>query len=293
MTAAAKSRKRAASPSSELDRTERWVMEVVSHPEGVEAGLSSKSARKLIDVPPEELSKVILPSKNLSSAERIGIYQSMYFVRLVECLEKDFEVVKHVLGEKRFNDVAMAYLIKHPSTHYSLNKLSDKFPHFIEKEVKDIPHRAFLAELAELELMVQHIFDERDAKPVTVDDLLSVRQDKWPTTKLRTIPALRMMTFAYPTNQYMQAVINKKPPRKIPGRKKTWLAIYRRSHRVCRAQLTLEKFTLLSAIVAGKPLGEALETCAGIKGVNPKKLAASIGAWFKEWAEDGIFCAIA
>jgi hypothetical protein len=292
MTAAAKTRRRAASSSPELDRTERWVMEIVSNPEGVEAGISSSAARKQINITPDELSKVILPSKNLTSAERLGIYQSMYFLRLIECLEKDFEAVKHVLGGKRFNEVTTAYLVKHPSTHYSLNKLSDKFPHFIEKDAEDIPHRPFLTELAQLELTIQHIFDDTHAKPLTVDDLLSIRKDRWETIRLKTIPALRMMTFEYPTNQFLQAVINEKPLKKVPGKKKTYLAAYRRSHHVCRAQLTLEKFTLLSGIVAGKPLCDALEDCAQLKSVNPTKLAQSIGPWFKEWAEDGIFCQI-
>ena len=44
--------------------------------------------------------------------------------------------------------------------------------------------------------------------------------------------------------------------------------------------------------VDGKPLGEALEDCAELKGVDPQKLAESIGPWFKDWAADGIFCAI-
>lgn len=276
----------------DLNRTERWVQEVITHPAGIEAGMQTRSARKLIDVPPEELEKVILPSKQLSAAERIGIYSSMYFLRLVEILEKDFEVVRHAVGEKRFTALAGDFLGKHPSTYYSLNKLGEKFADFLRKEVKTLPHRSFIVEVAILERTIQDLFDERVATPLTVDDLLSVRKERWPAIKLKTIPALRLMKFAYPVNRYLQAVFNKKPPRKIPPRKTTWLAAYRKSFRVWRSDISLEQYTLLSTIVAGKPLGEALEVCAGLKGANPQKLAESIGPWFKDWAADGIFCAI-
>jgi len=292
MTAAKSRKARAAGSSFDLDRTERWVQEVITHPDGIGAGMETNAARKLIDVAPGEIEKVILPSKQLSSAERIGIYSSMYFLRLIEILEKDFEVVRHAVGEKRFTDLAADYLGKHPSTYYSLNRLGAKFAEFLGKEVKKLPHKEFLADVARLEWTIQEVFDDRDAKPLTVDDLLSVRKDRWPAIKLKTIPALRLMTFDYPANRYLQAVFNKKARKKIPPRKKTWLAMYRSQFRVWRSDISLEQFTLLSAIVAGKPLGEALEACAELKGANPQKLAESIGPWFKDWASDGIFCAI-
>ena len=276
----------------DLDRTERWVQEVITHPASIQAGMETPAARKLIDVSPAELEQVILPSKKLSSAERIGIYSSMYFLRLVEILEKDFEVVRHAVGEKRFTDLCADYLGKHPSTYYSLNRLGAKFAEFLRKEVKTLPHREFLVETANLEWTIQQLFDERDAKLLTVDDLLSVKQDRWPSTKLKTIPALRMMSFNYPTNRYLQAVFNKKGPKKIPPARKTWLVAYRSQFRVWRSDISLEQYTLLSGIVAGRPLGEALEACADLEGVDPQKLAESIGPWFKEWASDGIFCAI-
>lgn len=292
MTATKSRKTRAASSTSDLDRTERWVQEVITHPAGIHAGMETRAARKLIDVAPAELEKMILPSKQLSAAERLGIYSSMYFLRLMEILEKDFEVVRHAVGKKRFHDLAADYIGKHPSTHYSLNPLGKKFSGFLRDEVKTLANREFVSDTALLEWTIQEVFDDRDAKPLTVDDLLSVKPERWPSTKLKTIPALRMMKFNYPVNRYLQAVFNKKPPKKIPPRKKTWLTVYRSQYRVWRSDINLEQFTLLSAIVAGKPLGEALEECAGLKGVNAQKLAESVGPWFKEWAADGIFCAI-
>ena len=56
-------------------------------PSGAEAGVRSREARSLISEAARDLESVVLPSKSLSSAERLGIYAHMYYARLIEVME--------------------------------------------------------------------------------------------------------------------------------------------------------------------------------------------------------------
>src|SRR6185369_13306300 len=55
-----------------LDVVQRWFQAVVTHPEGVEGGVDSEEAQRLIRLNRGELEAVIGRSKNLTAAERMG-----------------------------------------------------------------------------------------------------------------------------------------------------------------------------------------------------------------------------
>jgi len=67
-----------------LERLQRWMQSVVVHPGPIEQALGSPEADALVPAP--RVSEVILPSKTLSSAERVEIYHGMYPLRMEEAL---------------------------------------------------------------------------------------------------------------------------------------------------------------------------------------------------------------
>ena len=87
-------------PESPLEKVQRWMQSVIMHPEGVEAGLDSETARKHINVSPEQVEQVISPSQALSSVERLAIYANAYYARLLECLGEEFPVLKQTSARK-------------------------------------------------------------------------------------------------------------------------------------------------------------------------------------------------
>ncbi len=118
-------------PESPLGKVQRWMQAVIMHPEGVEAGLDSSTARDHINVPPEQVEDVISRSKALSSVERLSIYANAYYARLLECLGEEFPVLKQTLGEETFETFAFAYLQTYPSQSYTLNQLGANFAAFL------------------------------------------------------------------------------------------------------------------------------------------------------------------
>lgn len=274
-----------------LDRVERWMQEVITHPAGTAAGLRAPAARRHADVSARTLGKLVAPSKALTSFARLEIYSQQYIWRLIEVLGDEFPTVRRTVGHPRFGELVTEYLTRHPSKSYSLAPLGAKFPRFLAREAKRLEHRAFLADIARLERTIEEVFDDAEVKPVAIDDLLAIPAERWPQARVRTIPALRLLALRHPVNDYVRAMREEKPA-PIPGAERSWLLVFRRDFVVWRAPLTRERYGLLRALVAGKTLGEALEACLAVRGVDAGKVAASLQGWFREWAGDGLFAGV-
>lgn len=228
---------------------------------------------------PARVDAVVLPSRALSAAERLGIYSGMYFSRLLEVLEQDFAAVRHATGAARFAALARAYLNAHPSTHPNLNQLGAHF-------AGDLLRRSrFLGELARLERTVQEVFDAARCPSLTEPDLAAVPPQRWAAMNLRLTPSTRLLASAYPVNAYYQAFREGRRPRR-PRRRNEWILLWRKpDYGVWRRPLTRAQFSLLSRLDAGRPLAEALEAAVAL---DPE-LAGAIQPWFRQWSAEGIF----
>src|SRR5579863_113528 len=112
-----------ASKSHNLSDIQRWVMDVITHPSGARTGIEASATGGTSGLKGEKAHTVIRRSKNLTSLERIEIYSTMYYLRLVEILEGDFQAVRHAVGEERFTELARDYITEHPSRYYDLSAL--------------------------------------------------------------------------------------------------------------------------------------------------------------------------
>src|ERR1700736_3403699 len=118
-------------PRHALDQIQRWMQAAVMHPEGVVHGMNSAEARRHIDAGADEAETVLTRSKALTAAERLAVYGSAYFARLLECMREEFPATAHALGEELFDSFAAAYLQECPSRSYTLCQLGGRFPGFL------------------------------------------------------------------------------------------------------------------------------------------------------------------
>jgi hypothetical protein len=82
----------------------------------------------------------------------------MYEIRLVEALRVDYPGLERFLGEETFDELARMYVRAHPSESYTLNRLGDRLPGFVE-QVEGLRQPRFVRALAELELVETVVFD--------------------------------------------------------------------------------------------------------------------------------------
>lgn len=275
--------------ASQLNRIERWMYTVITHPDGAEAGIKANSTENKEST--LKLEQTVLPSDELTSLDRISIYANMYFWRLNEVMSNEYPTVSHILGEDLFNKAVKDYVTHHPSTYYNLNKLSNKFPLYLLTEAKDIPHQKFVTAVATVERAMEDVFDERHVERIPMETLQRIPDEKWADIRLQFNPALRFLELDYPVNAYMTAVRENRHM-DIPQPEKTFVAVYRCNYKIWRDDLDQDCYLLLSRLKDGETLGAALEACALLPDVDLDKLTVNLGEWFKEWTAEEFFYGI-
>ena len=259
---------------------------VIEQPGEAAEAVSSEAARSELD--PEEIESVIVPSKTLTSVERVGVYQGMYLLRMVEALENDFPAVAHFVGGERFADLVTAYVAAHPSRSYSLNRLGDHFPEFV-RTWPALRRRPFLFDLARLEALVTEVFDAPESPAWPAEEIARIPEAAWERAILHPVEALRLGAFSHPVNAYFQSVKDEKHDHPDIVRKRTWVVVYRKNYEVWRLDLSESAHEFLSALVRGRPFGKAVADAArGAQGSPGTQLFG----WLRDWVAEGLFTRI-
>jgi hypothetical protein len=245
----------------------------------------------------------IKPNDRLTSFERLEIYNRQYWYRVKDCFFEDYIGLQAILGERRFERMALAYLTECPSRSFTLRNLGRSLIHFLEANprwVKPLEQPAL--DMARLEWAHIEAFDN-EAKPrLQVDSLLGADPA---ALYLKLQPHLTLLRLGCELDEFLvrlkrnQGLRNEASNAIQPGRagarrsrarhmrsKPTFLAVHRHDETVYYKRLKPAQFRLLSAIQSGASLSEACESLAG----SPEKDLAQVGKWFETWAALGWFC---
>lgn len=249
--------------------------------------------------------KFIKPNDRLTSFERLQIYNQQYWWRLLGAFGEDFGGLRAVLGEKKFEKLATAYLEERGSTSWTLRNLGSKLVEFLKANPKlTHPRTALALDVARVEWARVLAFDEPARKVIAPEKLARTPADR---LKLGLQPYIVLLELSHPVDELMRklrhvefsAVSNavgssgKKRARTITvrrSRQPVFLAVHRLDHSVYFKRHEPEAHALLAALHGGATLGSACETAfAGTK-IPAEKCAAKIREWFSRWAEFGWFC---
>jgi len=261
----------------DLGRLQRWMQAVIVAPGADSEAFAATAAVE--QIPPAQATAVVLPSRTLTGEERVAIYRDMYLVRMRDALQTDYPGVAHFLGEERFHRLVADYVAAHPSRSYTLNRLGDHFPEFVR--TSSVPRREFVHDLACLELAVTEVFDAEESPALTAAAIAAVPADGWDTARLIPITALRLVAFDYPVSAYLQSVKDG-TPHPTTRRRSTWVAVFRRDYAMTRLDLSRDAYELLSKLVSGATLGDAVRSA-------PRAKEEQLFQWFREWMAEGLF----
>ena len=283
-----------------LDELQRWMQAVVTHPRGVAAGIESEAAREQISLVPQQAERIVTPSRALSALERLTIYNQAYFARLLECLRHEYSVLATALGEELFDAFAVGYLESHPSTSYTLGLLGAGFPEYLAAtrpprdagtgSAADWPE--FMIDLARLERVVNEVFDGPGVEGQPLLDsgrLGAISPEHWPAARLVCVPCLRLVQLQFPVNDYFSAV-RQCQKALVPQPVNEYVALTRRDYRVLRYNLDRVQYDLLRALIAGEPVGTAIQRAAAGSRSADELLALQLQEWFRNWTANGFFC---
>ena len=268
-----------------LPRLQKWMQAVIEQPGTADEAVASDAARAQLD--PSDIGRVILASKTLTPVERVGVYQGMYLLRMIEALEGDYPAVAHFLGDEEFADLVARYVAAHPSTSYTFNRLGRRFPEFIRR-TRGVRKKAFVADLARLELAVTEVFDAPESPAWPAEEIARMPHEAWERAVLKPIAAFRLGAYAYPVNAYLQSVKEDNHDHPGVGRKPTHVAIWRKRYEVWRLDLPEPAFDFLQSLARGRPFGKAVASAA--RGLQGKGNAGDqLFRWLRDWVAEGMF----
>lgn len=116
-----------------LKQTQQWFASIIARPIDPESKMNPTSPTGYpMSV---EAGNYIAPSRALSAAARIEIYNQQYWWRLLSVMQENFPTLTRLFGFYDFNElIAVPYLVKYPPHHWSLNTLGDYLPQWIDEE---------------------------------------------------------------------------------------------------------------------------------------------------------------
>ena len=247
----------------------------------------------------------IAPNSQLSSFERLEIYNRQYWFRVLGALAEDFPGLRTVVGSRAFHALPVAYLAANPSRSFTLRNLGRKLPQWLAANPQYGARRHALAvDVARIEWAFVETFDLAEHDALTIDQIATLDGD----SLLALQPHLQLVALTYPADDLVLSLHKREkrqaseaglaqedadqPPARLPHLRKrpTWLASHRVDNSVYYLRLTREEFTTLRALRQGLGLAGAL--AAGFTGSNvpDARRAKLVERWFTNWAELGWLC---
>lgn len=265
---------------------QRWLVDQIMGQSGGPATL-----------PVTTVEQVLAPSRALSAADRLAVYQHAYTARLLEVLREDYTVLCRALGNELFDRFALEYLRQHPSTSYTLGRLGDRFVAFLEQSRPPRGEAAAagpdwsdaILDLARLEAVVNRVFDgpgEEDRGPLPASVLQGLTAERFAGARLHLSASLVFVSLRFPLQDYFTALVRGEQPG-LPEPAEEVVAVWRRNYRVHRLSIDPAPHRLLSLLQEGQTVGEALGQWLQEWPELAPDLGSQLSTWFHEWTQRG------
>lgn len=229
----------------------------------------------------------------MDASARLDVYRSSYRARLVECLGDDYPVLRMMLGDERFETLAHEYIERCPSSSPNLNGFGRGLPAICRRDARGNlgPIADSAAELAALEWSVIEVLHAEASPPLDVSALQALPPERWAAARFVASDAVRLHRFEHPVNAYYQACLESGEAGEVPSRAPSAVVVYRSDVKLWRMDLTPTMERILSPLLAGEPIGEALASVETevTDPVRAEELGRSLTVWFRDWAQAGIF----
>jgi hypothetical protein len=210
-------------------------------------------------------------------AENLAVYRNNASITFREALALTFPVVRRRVGDDYFAQLCAHYRQRFPSRSGDLHWAGRDFAAFLEKHLAGSDY-AWLADLARLEWSRAECLVAREAPALGVDALANFSADVLERLVFTLQPGLRLHAFSFPvftvwiTNQ----VDNAPPVDQSIGSEQGMIRMRHESAEVRR--LDPDRYSFLSTLAAGAPLGDAVSTA----GMDAPALTNALAFLFNE-----------
>ncbi|MFZ0579641.1 MAG: putative DNA-binding domain-containing protein [Candidatus Acidiferrales bacterium] len=252
-------------------------------------------------------SQIIKPNDRLTSFERLEIYNRQYWFRILSGFAEDFPGLRAVLGGRRFDSLAKAYLTDCPSQSFTLRNLGSRLEGWLRKHPRWAGERQNLAVgMARLEWADIEAFDGKREPSLKPEELAGANPAK---LRLRLQPYISLLDLRYPVDDLLlevrkdaenldvasNAFSERHKRKRVAAVAKLkpspiFLAVHRLDEDVYFRRLAREEFEILSQLHAGKTLNAAIDAALRQSPLPAEERAANVENWFRTWSALGWFC---
>jgi hypothetical protein len=198
---------------------------------------------------------------------REQIYRNNVFISLTGALADVYPVVKRLVGEPFFNQLARRYMRSHPSRSGNLHDFGAGLPAFVSanRALETLP---YLPDIARLEWACHEAFHAAELAPAGLARLSEY-------SKVPVHPSVRLVASRYPVLAIWQANQDDDPRVVDLDAGGDWLIVFRQGLECQILRSSAGELALLAALRAGTPLGRACE--AAIAAEPELDLGAAMG----------------
>ena len=218
----------------------------------------------------------------VQAADRLAVYVNGYPARVREALSDAFPAVEHVVGERRFAELARRY-VERGLPSYNLNHAGAGLPEHVAGDplAGDYP---FLPDLARLEWGITCSFHAHTEPPLDPAPLAQWSLSDWERAVLRFQPWVAVVSSAWPILQIWHA--RETPVEEIDIDLRDHpehVLIHRAGLTVHAEPVSPQEAQALAALLDGRRLGEVIDDL-----VSAGQQAEQVFEWFRRWMGIGL-----
>jgi hypothetical protein len=273
-----------------LKRLQQWFGSVITRPIDEDSRMLPLSPK---GIPmEEEASDYIRPSPTLRPAQRIQIYNQQYWWRFLSILQENYPLLTRLFGYHEFNfRIAIPYICKYPSQHWSLSTLGNHLPQWIASDYQG-DDKEIVLKTAEIEWAYGDMFYVKHYPPPTAADL---PQDTDPSHFLSLTlflqPHVHLFEMPYDLFSFRRKMLEQEPEYWIThdfpelSKDKTYyFVLYRTpSNFITWNSISYGEFTLLHLFKEGSSIEAACDWLEEQEGAACEEAGENIHHWFQEW----------
>ena len=247
----------------------------------------------------------IKPNDRLTSSDRLQIYNQQYWWRLLGSFADDFRGLRAVLGERKFNKLAVSYLTDCGSMSWNLRDLGQHLESYLGDHPELIaPHEQLAIDMVRVEWARVIAFD---GEPEPLLDAQKFASRKPAKMTLGVQPYISLLELNFPVDHMLKrlkraesdtasnAVSHGLRARKVrltakPLAQPIHLAVHRLDLLVYYKRLDPEAYALLCALRDGMALEPACGLAFSHSEDSPEMITGKVQTWFAAWMSFGWLC---
>lgn len=155
-----------------------------------------------------------------------GVYRNAYLFRLADIVAGDFARLRSYTGDEAFYGLARNYIAAHPSRFASARDFSRNFPHFVAAQsiARDAP---IVAAIAQLEGLLNDVFDCADTAPLTLGDLATFAPGDFGDLTFKPHPTVSRLDGPAGLEAAFTALSNGEPPPALLAQAREQIIVWR------------------------------------------------------------------